>query len=64
MPDLEKKLREYEHEYEELNTLRDLEKKLEKLKQQMAWAHVTEAEEVRYLKSVFGVKFQTSPLPK
>lgn len=45
IPELEKKLKECEHEYEELNTLRDLEKKMKRYQQMMAWAHVKEAED-------------------
>jgi len=39
-------LDEYRQEYEELNTLRDLENKISKLKDMMAWSQVKEAEDL------------------
>ncbi len=45
LPELKKQLDEYRQEYEELNTLRDLENKVSKLKDMMAWAQVKEAED-------------------
>ncbi len=46
---MRKQLEEYEREYQELNTIIELQARLEKLKQMMAWGHVVEAETVIFL---------------
>jgi len=43
IPDMEKQVLEYEKEYRELHTIRELEEKMETLKKMMAWAQVEEA---------------------
>jgi hypothetical protein len=47
LPELQKQLADFQRDYEELNTLRDLEKKMAGLRHMMAWAHVEEAEKAR-----------------
>jgi hypothetical protein len=49
LPSMEKQLNEFKKEYEELNTLRNLEATVEALKKMMAWAIVEEAEAVSYI---------------
>ena len=53
---MQKQLKEYEREYEEMQEYRSLEGRLEKLKEQVAWAQVIEAERVISI-GYFGIFF-------
>lgn len=46
---MQEKLKQYEQEYNQVTTLKDLEKKAEECKKMIAWAQVKDLEVVCYL---------------
>ena len=49
LPKLEKEVLEWEQKYKSLTAIDDLKKKIDKLKEEMAWAFVIDKEKVRML---------------
>lgn len=48
LPDLEKEVSEWEKRYRAVKSLDSLRDKIDKLKDEMAWAQVIEVEQVRF----------------